>query len=162
MYELGTWLLDPPIRLHAGSSWGPIKCQDPGQLRTNQMPGAWHMTMQPEERTDLRANQKPGIRAWLQWFPGLYKPIPNPQILQLLLYQSHVIMFEIYKPDIWLTSNSNLVIILAIRALRLFSRRLERLDSADEIAVSLPVGKDRRSLVIMIITGDIGKGFPNR
>ena len=120
------------------------------------------MTMQPEERTDLRANQKPGFRAWLQRFLGLYKLLPNPQILQLLLYQSHVIMFEIYKPDIWLTSNSNLVIILAIRALRQFSRRLERLDSADEIAVSLPVGKDRRSLVIMIITGDIGKGFPNR
>ena len=119
------------------------------------------MTMQPEERTDLRANQKPGFRAWLQRFLGLYKLLPNPQILQLL-YTGHVIMFEIYKPDIWLTSNSNLVIILAIRALRRFSRRLERLDSADEIAVSLPVGKDRRSLVIMIITGDIGKGFPNR
>ena len=70
--------------------------------------------------------------------------------------------FEINKPVMWRYNNSNLVIILAVRALRLFSRRLERLDSADEIAVSLPVGKDRRSLVIMIITGDIGKGFPNR
>ena len=115
-----TWLLDPPIRNHfhrkyAESCWfRPIRAQ--------------------QGFRPIRSQESaPGSRD----FPSYLKPTQSPHNLSYCWTFAMWSCFEIYKPDMWLTSNSNLVIILAFRALRRFRGDLRGSTARIDIAVSV-------------------------
>ena len=66
----------------------------------------------------ISTNQEPGIRAWLQGFPLLFKAHPEPPEPSVIVKDlpcEHVLKY--IKPVMWPYSNSNLVIILAVQSL---------------------------------------------
>ena len=87
----------------------------------------------------ISTNQEPGIRAWLQGFPLLFKAHPEPPEPSVIIVPwpcEHVLLKSKIKPVMW-QINSHLVIILAVGALRRFRGDLRGSTARIDIAVSV-------------------------
>ena len=107
----------------------------------------------------ISTNQEPGIRAWLQGFPLLFKAHPEPPEPSVIIVPwpcEHVLLILKIKPVMWRYDNSKLSHYFGCpEPCDYFRGDLRGSTARIEIAVSSPVVKNRRSLVIMILSGNI-------